>query len=85
MGADVVDLEPGGGGPKGIGSLLQSGSAGGVAFQGRYVGPEPPDGAGPKQLQSQGHVMAHRDEAEAKGGGEMLISSADGGNRGGGL
>ena len=47
MGADVANIDPGGGGPEGIGALIQSVSTGGVAFQGRDVGPEPLDGVGP--------------------------------------
>ena len=79
MGADVEDFEPGGGGPKGIGALLQSGSAGGVDLGGRNVGPVPPYGAGPEQLSAQGRGMAHQEAAEAVGGGELGISSAGGG------
>ena len=39
LGADVADLDLGEGGNKGIRALLQSGSAGGVDFRGRDVGP----------------------------------------------
>ena len=48
--ADDDDLEPGGDGTEGIGEFLQSGRAGGVAFQGRDMGPDPPDKAAPGQL-----------------------------------
>ena len=82
MGADVVDLEPVGGGPEGIGEFIQSSSAISVAFQGRDVGPDPPDGAGTEQISEQGCVTAHREAAEAAEGGELVISSADGGNGG---
>ena len=47
---DVEDFEPGGGRPEDIGALFQGGSTGGVAFWGKYVGPDPPDGAVPVQL-----------------------------------
>ena len=33
-----------------LGHFFQSGSAGGVGFLGRDVGPEPPDGAGPDKI-----------------------------------
>ena len=42
MGADDKNLEPGGGGPKDLGVILQGRRAGGVDFWGRYVGPAPP-------------------------------------------
>ena len=41
MDGDVEDLDPGGGGSKGIGALHQGGSDGGVAFRVRDVGPDP--------------------------------------------
>ena len=78
MGADVKDFEPGGGIPEGIGSLLQSGSAGGDSFKGIDVVPETPYGIGPEQLSVQGRTTAHREEAEVTGGGELGLSSAGG-------
>ena len=47
MGADVDDIEPGGRVTEGIRALLPSGSAGGVAFWGRDVSPDPPGWSGP--------------------------------------
>ena len=85
LGADVKDFDPGGGGPEGIGALLQSSSAGGVDFRSRDVGPDPPDGAVPGQLSAQGRAAAHREAAESAGVGELGISSAGGGNGGSGI
>ena len=48
LGADVAGFEPGGGGPEGIGALLQGGSSGGVAVRVRNMGPDPQDGPGPE-------------------------------------
>ena len=48
LGADVADFEPGGGGSEGVRSLLQGGSPGVVAVQGKNVGHEPQDGVGPE-------------------------------------
>ena len=84
-GADVEDFEPGGGRPEGIGELFQGGSTGVVSFWGRYVGPDPPDGAGPVQLSAQGCAKAHRKVAKEAGGWDMGPSSAGGGNGGSGI
>ena len=69
MGADVEDFESGWGGPEGIGENFQGSIIGGVAVQGRDVGPDPPDGAGPEQLPAQGRATAHQEAAEEAGGG----------------
>ena len=82
MGAAIKDFEPGGGGTEGIGSLIQSGSAGGVGFRGRDVGPDPPSGEGPGQISTQGQAVDHRETAEAAGGGELGLPSAGDGNVG---
>ena len=63
-----------------LNTLLQIGSAGDVAFQGRDMGIEPQYGAGPENLSAQGRAMAHREATEAAGGGELGISSAGSGN-----
>ena len=65
---DVGDLDLVGCGPKGIGELLQSGSAGGDSFKGIDVVTETPYGIGPEQLSVQGRTTAHREEAEVTGG-----------------
>ena len=49
------------------------------------MGPDPPDRAGPGKLQPQGCMTAHREAAEAEGGGNMGIPSAGGSNGGSGL
>ena len=76
----VEDFETGGGGPKGIVALFQGGSTGGVDIQGRDVGPDPPDGAGPEQISAQGHTTAHCKSAEEAGGwgswGYTLLAAA---------
>ena len=77
---DVGDLDLVGCGPKGIGALLQSGSAGGVSFRGRDVGHDPPDGAGPEKNSAQDCAMDKREEAYALGVGELVIYSAGGSN-----
>ena len=82
MGADVEDFELVGRGPEGIGEPFQSGSAGGVAFWGRDVVPEPPYGAGPEKLLAQGHAKDHWEAVKATGGGELRLYS-DGGRNGG--
>ena len=82
---DVKDFEPGGGGPEGIGSLLQSGSAVGVAFQGRDVGPDPLYGAGPYHISEQGRTMNHWEDSGELWVGELGLSSAGGRNGGSGL
>ena len=43
----ISDIDPGGGGSKGVGTFLQSGGAGGVSVWGGDVGDYPSDGAGP--------------------------------------
>ena len=84
MGADVADIDTGGGGTKGIRELLQSSSAGGFPFWGRDVGTDPPplSGASPEQLSVQGCATAHQEAAKASGGGELEIYSAVGSNIG---
>ena len=83
MDADDEDPDLGGGGPKVIGVVLSGGCSGGVAFRGRDVGPDTPEGAGPEYLPTQGRATAHREEAGAEEGGDMGISSAGGRNGGG--
>ena len=56
---------------------FSGGHVGGVAFRGRDMGPDPPDGAGPEQIPAQGIAMSHQEAAEVEGGGEIVISSAD--------
>ena len=41
LGAVIADIEPGGGGSKGVGKFLQSGVTGGVAVRGGDVGDYP--------------------------------------------
>ena len=48
----------------------RSGSADGVSFRGRDVGPDPLDGAGPVQLSAQGCAEAHWETDEEAGGWE---------------
>ena len=69
MGADVEAFDPGGDGPKGTGEIFQGGSTGGVGFQGRDVGHELPDRAGPDNLPEQGRAKAHREAAKEAGEG----------------
>ena len=69
MGTDVEVIDPGGGGPECIGGFIQSGRAGGVAFWGRDMGLDPPDGVGPEKISAQGRATAHREASEAVGGG----------------
>ena len=85
LGEDVEDLDPGGGIPEGIGALIQIGSAGGVAFWGRDVGIDPPDGAGPENISEQGRKRSHWEAAKAAWGGELETSFAGGGNGRSGL
>ena len=82
---DVEDFDPGGGGPTGIGEILQSGSAGVVSFQAKDVGAELPDGAGPEQLSTQSRTTARRGVAGAVGRVGMGIFPVGGGNGGSGL
>ena len=46
------------------------------------TGTDLPDRAEPEQISAQGCAMAHREVAEAAGGGELGISSAGSGNGG---
>ena len=73
---------PGGGRPEDIGVVLLGGRTCGVAFRVRDVGPDPPYGAGPGKLPAQGRATAHREATKAEGGGDMVISSADGSDGG---
>ena len=81
LGADVEGFKTGGGGPEGVRAIFQSSSADGVAFWGRDVGPDPPDGAGHEQISAQGCATDHREAADAATvGGGLVISSDGGGN-----
>ena len=82
LGADVEDFEPEGGGSEGIEALLQSGSAGSVAFRGRDVGHDPPDGAVPEKISAQGRATAHRESTEETVGWELGLPTIGGGNGG---
>ena len=75
MGEDVEDFDLGGGEPKGIGeifqgigAIFQGGGTGVFAVRGRYMGPDPPYGAGPDQISAQVRATDHREAAEEAGG-----------------
>ena len=53
-----------------------------LLFQGRDVGPDPPDGAGPDKISAQGRATDYHEESEAEGRGELGISHAGGSNGG---
>ena len=82
---DVADLETGGGGSEGIGALLQSVNAGGVALWGSDAGPDPTDGADPDKLPAQVCATSHQEAAKVAGGGELEIFSTGDSNGGIGI
>ena len=69
MGADENYPEQVGGGPEGLGIILQSSHAGGIYFWGRDVGPDSPDGVGPEHISSHCRATAHQDASKSEGGG----------------
>ena len=83
--ADVADFEPGGGRSKGVGSLLQGGSLGGVDVWGGDVGNDPHYEAGPEYLSPQGRTMAHQETEEEAGGWELELSYDVSSNDGSGI
>ena len=53
-----------------------------LPFQGKDMGPDPLDRAGPDHISAEGCATAYKEAAEEEGGGELGISSADGSNGG---
>ena len=68
MGEVVIDFEPGGGKSIGVGTFFQGSDPGGVVVQGREVGTNPQDGAGPEYFSTQGRATAHLEAAKEAGG-----------------
>ena len=62
MGADVADFDPAGGISKGVGSLLQGVSPGGVAVKVGEMSSDTQDGVGPELISAQGCATDHQEE-----------------------
>ena len=71
LGAVISDSEPGGSRSKGVGKFLQGGGTCGVVVQGRDVGSQPEDGAGPGQFPTQGRAEDYQEATVETGRREL--------------
>ena len=73
MGEVVADLDPGGGGSKGVGICFQGGDRGCVVVWGGDVGTNLQDGAVPEYFPTQGRATAHHEAYADTGGWELGV------------
>ena len=72
---DTYDKYPGMGRgiPEAIRFFFKGGCPGGADFRVGDVGPDPPYGAGPEKLPSQGRAMVHQEASKTAGGGGCIF------------